>query len=85
MTAAMLILLAACRVPILRQLIGEDILKAGTHLKEHIQSWKVVLGQPNSPSLDYSLKIICEVDSLLKEEYQSRREGSSRTHLLLDL
>ena len=74
MTGAMLILLAAYRVTVLRRLIGEKVLRAGTHIKQCIQSWTEVLGQPNSPSLEHSLKIICEVDSLIKQEYQSGEE-----------
>lgn len=69
MTGAMLILLAAYRLPVLRQLIGEEVLRAGTHLQRCIQNWSEALGQPNSPSVDQSLMMICAIDNIIQQEY----------------
>jgi len=71
MTGAMLVLLAACRLPALNPLVGKKTLAAGPHLKSLIEGWLSVSGEPVSPSVDQSLKIINEVDGFLKEESYS--------------
>jgi len=73
MTGAMLILLAAYRLPVLRQLIGDEVLGAGADLQQRIQSWTEVMGPPSSPSVDQSLRMICEIDSLIQQEYEGKR------------
>jgi hypothetical protein len=74
MTAAMLILLVACRLPVLRQLVGEEVLIAASHLKQLIQTWTKTSGQPNSPSIEQSLRLISEIDGLIQQEYQAEEE-----------
>ncbi|TAQ89900.1 hypothetical protein B7494_g1772 [Chlorociboria aeruginascens] len=74
MTGAMLILLAAYRLPVLRHLVGEEVLRAGSHLKRCIQSWSEVLGPPNSPSVDQSLRMICEIDDIMQQEHHEKKE-----------
>jgi hypothetical protein len=69
MTGAMLVLLAACRLGALRQLLGKEVLMAGPHLKQLIKGWIDVSGDPASPSVDQSLRIISEVTSLMENEY----------------
>jgi len=72
MTAAMLILLVACRLPVLRQLVGEEVLIAASHLKKLIQNWTESSGPPNSPSIDQSLRLISEIDGLIQQEFQGK-------------
>jgi hypothetical protein len=74
MTGAMLILLAACRLPSLRQVIGKDVLRTGHHLQQLIQRWIKVCGDPSSPSVDQSLRIISEVTGFIEQEYYSESE-----------
>lgn len=65
----MLVLLAACRMPALRNLIGIDVLSAGDHLMQLFESWQKVLGEPSSPSVDQSVRIIREADRFIREVY----------------
>jgi hypothetical protein len=74
MTAAMLILLVACRLPVLRQLVGEEVLTAASHLTQLIQNWTKISGQPNSPSIEQSLRLISEIDGFIQQEYQGEEE-----------
>ena len=69
MAGAMLVLLAACRVPSLRGLIGPEVLKAGDHLKQLLQRWQKVSGGPASPSVDQSVRIIGEADMFIRHVY----------------
>ncbi|POR38837.1 Uncharacterized protein TPAR_00966 [Tolypocladium paradoxum] len=69
MACAMLVLLAACRVPSLRSLIGPDVLMAGDHLKQLLQGWQRLACGPRSPSVDQSMRIIHEADKFIKESY----------------
>lgn len=71
MTGAMLVLLAACQLPALRHLVGEEVLTAGPHLTHLIQTWTVALGEPSSPSVDQSVRLICETDSFIQQMYHS--------------
>lgn len=66
----MLVLLAAVRLPALRQLVAKEILTTGQHLKELIQGWMAVSGDPVSPSIDQSLRIIAEVTGLIEQEFR---------------
>jgi hypothetical protein len=74
MTAAMLILLVACRLPILRQLVGEEVLTAASHLRQLIRTWTEIPGQASSPSIEQSLRLIAEIDGFIQQEYQSEEE-----------
>jgi hypothetical protein len=74
MTAAMLILLVACRIPVLRQLVGEEVLTAAPHLKQLIQNWTKTSDQPISPSIEQSLRLISEIDGFIQQEYQGEEE-----------
>ena len=74
MTGAMLALLAACRHPDLRQVIGKEVLTTGHHLQQLIQGWIKLCGDPSSPSVDQSLRIISEVTGFIEQEYYSERE-----------
>ncbi|KND92834.1 hypothetical protein TOPH_02821 [Tolypocladium ophioglossoides CBS 100239] len=69
MACAMLVLLAACRVPSLRSLIGPDVLMAGDHLRQLLQSWQRLTYGPRSPSVDQGIRIIHEADKFIKEGY----------------
>ena len=71
MSGAMLILLAACRVPSLRALISSEILGAGDHLKQLFQSWQRLAVSSISPSVDQSIRIIGEADTFIKEVYSA--------------
>jgi hypothetical protein len=69
MAGAMLVLLAACRVPSLRSLISPDVLIAGDHLKQLLQTWQRLSDSSSSPSVMQSLRIIHESDNFIKEVY----------------
>jgi hypothetical protein len=71
MTGGMLILLAACRVPSLRERMGSEVTTLGSFLKQLIEPWMRVPGQFISPSVEQSLRMICEVDDFIKQEYHS--------------
>ncbi|KAJ4406943.1 hypothetical protein N0V85_004433 [Neurospora sp. IMI 360204] len=69
MAGAMLVLLAACRIPSLKSLIGPEILQAGSHLRELLVGWQKVQGEPNSPSVDQSVHIIQEAERFIRKVY----------------
>ncbi len=69
MTGGMLILLAACRVPSLRERMGLEVTTLGPFLKQLIEPWMRVPGQLISPSVEQSLRMICEVDGFMKDEF----------------
>lgn len=69
MACAMLVLLAACRVPSLRSLIGPEVLLAGDHLKQLLRGWQRLTSGPRSPSVDQSIRIIHEADKFIREAY----------------
>ncbi|EEY20357.1 C6 zinc finger domain-containing protein [Verticillium alfalfae VaMs.102] len=69
MAGAMLVLLAACRVPALRELIGSEILSAGEHLRQLLEGWQEVMGEPASPSVEQSVRIIAEADRFIRQVY----------------
>ncbi|KAI3397163.1 hypothetical protein diail_11137 [Diaporthe ilicicola] len=69
MAGAMLVLLAASRVPSLRGVIGPDLLTAGAHLKGLLTSWQRVSGGPSSPSVDQAVRIICEADEFISQVF----------------
>ncbi|EGY23569.1 C6 zinc finger domain-containing protein [Verticillium dahliae VdLs.17] len=69
MAGAMLVLLAACRVPALRELIGSEILSAGEHLRQLLEGWQEVMGDPASPSVEQSVRIIAEADRFIRQVY----------------
>lgn len=70
MAGAMLVLLAACRVPSLQSLIGPEVLLAGDHLRQLLEGWQQVCGGPASPSVDQSVRIIGEADRFIREVYE---------------
>lgn len=73
MAGAMLVLLAACRIPSIKKLIRPDILQAGSHLRELLVGWQQVQGEPSSPSVDQSVYIIQEAERFIKEVYTAER------------
>jgi len=72
MAGAMLVILAACRVPSLRTLIGPEVLTAGEHLKGLLEGWQKVSGDPSSPSVDQSVRIIGAADRFIQLVYDTR-------------
>ena len=72
MAGAMLVLLAACRIPALRDLIGQEVLAAGDHLRRLLEGWQRVSGDPTSPSVDQSVRIITEADRFIQQVYTAR-------------
>lgn len=69
MAGAMLVLLAASRVPSLRGVIGPDLLTAGEHLRRLLTSWQQVSGGPSSPSVEQSVRVICEADEFISQVF----------------
>lgn len=79
MAGAMLVLLAACRIPSLKTLIGPEILQAGSHLRELLVGWQKVQGEPRSPSVDQSVHIIHEAEKFTRQVYAGEEgEGEGR-------
>lgn len=66
MASAMLILLAASRVPSLQDRLGPDVTTLGAHLKHLIGPWMHAPGSSVSPSVGQSLRLIDEIDGFLK-------------------
>ncbi|RAL64640.1 hypothetical protein DID88_001673 [Monilinia fructigena] len=73
MTGAMLILLAASRVPYLRNLLGQDVTIIGSHLQTLIKRWVQIPGDNRSPSIDQSLRMIGEIDVFLHHEFLPKK------------
>lgn len=69
MAGAMLVLLAASRIPSLRGIISPELLTAGGHLRQLLTSWQGVSGAPSSPSVDQSVRIICEADEFIRQVF----------------
>ncbi|KAJ0338936.1 hypothetical protein COL922a_004971 [Colletotrichum nupharicola] len=78
MAGAMLVLLAACRIPQLKDMIPSDVLGAGDHLKQLLQSWQSVMGDPTSPSVDQSIRMISDADRFIQEGYHAGDSFSMR-------
>jgi hypothetical protein len=75
MTAGMLILLAASRLPYLRNLISADVLTIGAHLQTLIKRWVHIPGEHLSPSIEQSLRMISEIDVFLHQEFLADKDG----------
>lgn len=69
MAGAMLVLLAASRIPSLRGVIGPELLTAGGHLRQLMVDWQRVSGDPSSPSVDQSVGVIREADEFIKKVF----------------
>ncbi|KAG5928210.1 hypothetical protein E4U42_001094 [Claviceps africana] len=69
MACAMLVLLAACRVPSLRSLLDPDVTLAGGHLQQLLQGWQRIMGSARSPSVEQSIRVIHEADTFIREAY----------------
>lgn len=69
MAGAMLILLASSRIPALKGVLGPEMLTAGDHLRQLLTGWQRVAGQPSSPSVDQSVKVIGEADEFIKQVF----------------
>lgn len=65
----MLVLLAACRMPVLRDLIGPEVLLAGDHLMNLFERWQRVSGEPSSPSIAQSVGVIKESARFIADVY----------------
>lgn len=76
----MLVLLAACRIPALKDMIGPEVLGAGDHLKQLLQGWQSTMGEPTSPSVNQAIRIISDVDRFIQEVYQAGDSYSMRRH-----
>ncbi|KAF3764318.1 putative C6 transcription factor [Cryphonectria parasitica EP155] len=69
MAGAMLVLLAASRIPSVRSVISPSLPTAGAHLSELLRSWQRVLGEPSSPSVDQAVRVIGEADGFIKQVF----------------
>jgi hypothetical protein len=75
MAGAMLVLLAACRIPDLRNLIAPEVLGAGNHLRQLLEGWESISGDPKSPNVEQSIRIISEADRFIQQVYGTDRSG----------
>ncbi|KAL8372557.1 hypothetical protein RB595_002070 [Gaeumannomyces hyphopodioides] len=73
MAGAMCLLLAACRTPSLKGLLLDiahdqpDVLACGEHLGRLFRDWQAVSGDPASPSVEQSVRIVAEADRFIRE------------------
>ncbi|KAL8399471.1 hypothetical protein RB594_000011 [Gaeumannomyces avenae] len=73
MAGAMCLLLAACRTPALKGLLLDvahdqpDVLACGEHLGRLFRDWQAVSGDPASPSVEQSVRIVAEADRFIRE------------------
>lgn len=73
MAGAMCLLLAACRTPSLKGMLLEaahdqpDVLACGEHLGRLFRDWQAVAGDPASPSVEQSVRIVAEADRFIRE------------------
>ena len=74
MTGAMLVLLAASRLPYLRNLLGQDVTNIGSHLQTLIKRWVQIPGENRSPSIEQSLRMIGEIDVFLHQEFGAEKK-----------
>lgn len=78
MAGAMLVLLAACRIPALKDMIVPEVLGAGEHLRQLLQGWQAVMGEPTSPSVDQSIRMIGDADRFIQDVYRGGDSYSMR-------
>ncbi|KAH6700568.1 hypothetical protein BKA61DRAFT_636606 [Leptodontidium sp. MPI-SDFR-AT-0119] len=71
MAGGMLILLAATRIPPLRSRMGSEVTTLGPLLEDFISQWMQIPGETISPSVEQSLRMICDVGGFIKSEYIS--------------
>lgn len=69
MSGAMLILLAACQVPVLKDLIDPGVTRVGHHLQQLFRHWQQSSLGADSPSVNQSLWIIQETDKYIADAY----------------
>lgn len=74
MAGAMLVLLAACVVTKLRELMSPDTVSAGDHLKSLLLRWQEVSSGPASPSVIQGVRIIEVANTFIKEVTDSKSE-----------
>lgn len=72
MASTMLILLAASRIPELKDRLTPRVLQAATHLKL-LERWVYLHGEQSSPSVEQSLRMIGEIGGLIEREYHVDR------------
>lgn len=70
MAGAMLMLLAACRVRSLCELVGTEVLIAGEHLQTTLSSWRSLMGGVPSPSVEQSLRLMADIHRLIQTTYK---------------
>lgn len=87
MAGAMLVLLAASKIPSLRNLIGPEVFSAGNHLIQLLQQWQELLGGPPSPSVAQSIRIIDAADRFIKDSlsHQSDQPKDPRSWKRIEL
>ncbi|CEJ80032.1 hypothetical protein VHEMI00238 [[Torrubiella] hemipterigena] len=87
MAGAMLVLLAASKIPSLRNLIGLEVFSAGDHLIQLLQQWQELLGGPPSPSVAQSIRIIDAADRFIKDSlsHQSDQPKDPRSWKRIEL
>ena len=74
MTCAMLILLAASRLPTVRRLMRAEAMTVGDHLQRLFQRWLDVPGISHSPSVAQSLRMIWDIHGFIQQEYAAPAE-----------
>lgn len=65
----MLLLLAASRIPELKDRLYPRVLRTGPHLSNLLGPWPQLHGEQISPSVEQSLRMISDIDELLQKEF----------------
>lgn len=68
MAGAMLVLLAGCRVPGVKQHIRSGVTILGPHLQSLLSKWITVPGEVPSPSVQQAIRWIEVTDELIQAE-----------------
>lgn len=88
MANVMLILLAAYRVPQLRNCIGADIVNLGGHLDQLLSCWMRFPGEAVSPSVEQGIHLIRLVEGIIQNEHNSslssRKPNQNSPHMSLN-
>ncbi|KAL3419998.1 C6 zinc finger domain-containing protein [Phlyctema vagabunda] len=78
MTCAMLMLLAAIRIPALRSMMKLEAATVGDHLQHLLHRWSQIPGNTPSPSVAQSVQMIWEIRGFMQQEYGDGSDAERR-------
>jgi hypothetical protein len=68
MAAAMLILLAAMRIPSIKSILRPEAIVLGSHLQKLLKQWAEINTHDRSPSVQWAIRLIETADRLIKDQ-----------------